>query len=71
LLAIRDLAQRRFEGLKRTLLLLLLSGSIGGIATSSGSTASGSGGTTTGADVHEEVLDILALKSLFAQKFIG
>lgn len=44
------------------LLLLLLSSSL----TTSGSTTGGggSGGTTTGADVGQEVLDILALESL-------
>jgi|SRR5690242_3719037 len=51
----------------RTLGLLLLSGSSvtssGGTGTASGS-ASGGGSTATGADVQEQVLDILALKSL-------
>ena len=51
----------------RTLSLLLLSGSsVTGVTT--GGTASGStssrGSTTAGADVQEQVLDILALKSL-------
>jgi len=54
------------------LLLLLLGGLWGGLlggTTSGSSTTSswgGSGGTTTGANVQEEVLDILALKSLLS-----
>jgi len=52
-------------GLLLLLLLLLLNSLSSGVATSgttSGTT--GSGGTTTGTDVHEEVLDVLALESL-------
>lgn len=48
----------------RTLLLSLLLGLLGGGTASSGSSASGGGGTATGADVGQEVLDILAVKSL-------
>lgn len=50
----------------RTLGLLLLSGSgvARGVTASSGSTAGSGGSTATGADVQEQVLDILALKSL-------
>lgn len=51
----------------RTLSLLLLSGSgvtsSGGTGTTSSSASSG-GSTATGADVQEQVLDILALESL-------
>lgn len=49
----------------RTLSLLLLSGSslAGGVTAGSGSTGSG-GSAATGADVQEQVLDILALESL-------
>lgn len=47
-----------------TFFLLLLSGGLSGgsSATSSGSSAGGGG--TTGADVGQEILDVLALKSL-------
>jgi hypothetical protein len=50
---------------KRTLNLLLLSGRVSGtgVGGASGAT-SGGGGTTTGTDVQEQVLNILALKSL-------
>jgi hypothetical protein len=48
---------------QRTLLLGLLRGSLLGGTTSSGGTG-GRGSTATRADVHEKVLDILALKSL-------
>jgi hypothetical protein len=48
-----------------TLLLLLLSGGgVRGTTSSRGSATSGGGGTTTGTDVHEEVLDVLALEGL-------
>lgn len=47
------------------ILLLLLSGS--GVTASSGSstTTARGGSTTAGADVSQEVLDVLALKSLY------
>jgi phosphoribulokinase len=50
---------------KRTLNLGLLSGRVSGtgVGGASGGT-SGGGGTTTGTDVQEQVLNILALKSL-------
>lgn len=50
----------------RTLSLLLLSGGsvASGVTAGSGSTTSSGGSTTTGADVQEQVLDILALESL-------
>jgi len=51
----------------RLTLLLLLLGSLLSGTTSSRSTASssrGSSGTTTGTDVQEQVLDVLALESL-------
>lgn len=53
------------SGTERTLLLLLLRGRrLGGTAGSS--TTSGGGGSTatTSADVHEELLDVLALHGL-------
>ena len=47
----------------RTLFLLLLSG--GSLSGSSGSTTGGGGNSgTSGADVGQKVLDVLALKSL-------
>jgi hypothetical protein len=49
---------------QRTLLLGLLRGSLLSGTTSSGGTTGGRGSTATRADVHEKVLDILALKSL-------
>lgn len=55
---------------QRTLLLGLLRGSLVSSTTSSGSTTGGRGGTTTGADVHEKVLDILALESLYTQSSV-
>jgi len=52
-------------GLLLLLFLLLLSrGVSGSTASSSGSATSSSGSTATGADVDQEVLDLLALKSL-------
>lgn len=53
-----------------TFFLLLLSSSLGGgSGTTGSSTANGSGGSTTaGADVGQEVLDVLALKSLKKKK---
>jgi hypothetical protein len=48
-----------------TFFLLLLSSSLGGSGSTGSSTANGSGGSSTaGADVGQEVLDVLALKSL-------
>jgi hypothetical protein len=47
-----------------TLDLLLLLGLLSSGTTSGGSGTTGSGGTTTGTNVGQEVLDILALKSL-------
>jgi hypothetical protein len=52
-------------GRQRTLLLLLNLGLLGGATSGSGTTSTGSSGGTTGADVGEQVLDVLALKSLF------
>ena len=55
----------------RTLSLLLRSGlsvSAASSGTTSGSASSG-GSTAAGADVQEQVLDILALKSLFTYQF--
>jgi hypothetical protein len=50
---------------KRTLNLGLLSGRVSRTAIGGGSSATSSGsGTTAGTDVQEQVLDILALKSL-------
>lgn len=46
-----------------TFFLLLLGGGSSGLSTGS-SSATSSGGSTDGADVGEEVLDVLALKSL-------
>jgi hypothetical protein len=50
-----------------TLNLLLLSSGSWRISTTSSGAASSWGGTTTGANVGQEVLDILALKSLFTR----
>jgi hypothetical protein len=50
---------------RHTLLLGLLRSSLLSGTTSSGGTTGGRGSTATGADVHEKVLDILALESLF------
>jgi len=50
---------------QRTLLLLLSGSSLVSSTTSSGSTTGGGGSTATGTDVHEKVLDILALESLY------
>jgi hypothetical protein len=50
---------------RHTLLLGLLRGSLLSGTTSSGGTTGSRGSTATGADVHEKVLDILALESLF------
>lgn len=51
-----------FGGLRTLLLLLLNSGSL---ATGSGSTASSGGGSAaSGADVYEDVLEVLAFQSL-------
>lgn len=50
---------------QRTLLLLLSGSSLVSSTTSSGSTTGGRGSTATGTDVHEKVLDILALESLY------
>lgn len=57
------------EGLlvRRTLLLGLLLSLSGGLATGSSSRATSSGSAAAGADVHEEILDILALESLFTK----
>jgi hypothetical protein len=52
-----------------TFFLLLLSSSLGGSGSTGSSTANGSGGSSTaGADVGQEVLDVLALKSLKKEK---
>ena len=50
--------------MQRTLGLLLSGGSLSGGISGSTTSGRGSGGTATGANVQEEVLDILALKSL-------
>ena len=50
-------------GRRRTLLLLLLSGLLSG-TTSGGTTGNGGSSATAGADVDEQVLDVLTLKSL-------
>ena len=53
------------EEYRLTLLLLLLSGGgVRGTTSSGGSATGGGGGTTTGADVHEQVLDVLTLEGL-------
>lgn len=49
-----------------TLLLGLLSGGVSTTSGGGGTTGSGRGGTTTRADVGQEILDVLALKSLYA-----
>lgn len=49
---------------RQTLFLLLLLSLLGGSSTSCGATRGGSSGTATGADVGQELLDVLALKSL-------
>ena len=49
---------------KLTLLLLLSGGLLGGASSGSSTTSGGGGGTATGADVQEELLDVLALEGL-------
>jgi hypothetical protein len=51
-------------GLLLLLNLLLGGGLLGGTASGSSATSSSRGGTASGADVRQEVLDILALESL-------
>lgn len=48
----------------RTLFLGLLLGLLSGSGTAGSSTTGSGGSTTAGADVGQEVLDVLALKSL-------
>jgi hypothetical protein len=55
---------RRLVKLLFTFFLLLLSGGSSGVTTSGGGSTSSRGGGTSGTDVGEEVLDVLALKSL-------
>jgi len=58
---------------RRTGFLLLLGLLLGGAARRGAGTTSSGGGSTTGADVGQEVLDVLALESLYysPQKFPG
>lgn len=58
-------SQRRRIVLIRTLNLLLLLGLLGSGSTASGGTGSGGSSAATRADVGQQVLDLLALKSLF------
>lgn len=54
-----------------TLLLLLNSGLGGSTTSSSGATGSGGSGTTSGSDVYEQILDVLALQSLCNRKKVS
>jgi hypothetical protein len=58
----------KIHHVKLTLLLLLSGGLSGGSSTTGGSGASGSGGASR-ANVGEEVLDVLALESLWIEKY--